>query len=156
MTAQLETPTFSDRRLTIAAVLRALESDPCRVQGCTNRTSGHKPYCIRHLTYLPYVRSLRSELAHRDAEASAATCSRSGELDSSGTRAEEIVEVLGRRGPQTLERLAATLRIPARAVESYVQVLSRAGLVQTIRLASRCGGFRRLVTRKETALKTAS
>jgi len=153
------TPLLRDRRLAAARVLAAAETAFCRVPGCANATSLHKPYCLTHLACSPYVRALEAELSRRDAEESAALDPRVARtLDPNGSRAQEILEELGRRGPQTFERLAHALNVPVEAVCGYLRALERAGLVRTLRMASRRGGYRRLAELRaaRSALRTAS
>lgn len=51
-----------DRRLDAAHEFELKERRDCCAQGCRNRTSDRKPYCIEHLDRLDYVRQLQEEL----------------------------------------------------------------------------------------------
>ena len=50
----------------------------CRVRGCVQLTSERKPYCVAHISNLPYVKGLLEELARREAEDAVARQDKAG------------------------------------------------------------------------------
>lgn len=128
------------------AMLRRLEPRQlCRVARCGRKTAEGKPFCIEHLDKLPYVRTLRRELAARAAEERvAATPNGSWAVSVHGARAKEIVQELA-RGARTTERLALTTELTPAALAGYLEALERAGLVRVLTLGSIRGALRQVV-----------
>lgn len=120
--------------------------DVCQVLGCGRSTTEHKPFCIDHLERLPYVRDLRGTLHGRESEELEATRAKGWRaVDIGGSRAREILDQLAVKGAQSPRRLAITVEVRPAALESYVQALEAAGLVETLLLGSRRGTPRRVV-----------
>lgn len=105
----------------------------CGVPGCSE-TPSRKPFCAAHVDRLPLAAALIAEQERRDAEIVAALAGKVSGIDPEGTRAQEMLEVLERRGGEL--RLAGFVRElelegqgGIRVVQAYALALRRAGLV---------------------------
>jgi len=74
--------------------------DPCSVVGCKNTPSERKPYCIDHLDRLPLTSQLMQEVARRDAEVKRAAAGEWQHIDTNGSVAEEILDLLYAEGTE--------------------------------------------------------
>ena len=127
-------------------------TDTCRVDGCDHATTGRKPYCLDHIDRLPYVASVESEIARREAEVKVAETRRGWrKLDASGAAAREIVHELAVKGPQSPGRLAKTVEVVKGALEGYVSALESAGVVKRVETKRSRGRVLTLVTLVEGA-----
>jgi hypothetical protein len=107
----------------------------CLVRDCAGATSEGKPYCLEHLSLLPYV----GRLARREREAREAAGRGRNRIDPRGVVAREILEELEVHGDVTPRRLAQGVALDRRVLGRFLVALERAGLVSL--RAARGGPF---------------
>jgi len=73
--------------------------DPCLFVGCGNIPTGRKPYCIEHLDRIPGAADLMREVERREAEIARAALGQWRHIDTAGSVAEEILDLLRAEGP---------------------------------------------------------
>ena len=78
---------------------RDLPRDPCLFAGCGNTPTGRKPYCIEHLDRIPGAADLMREVGRREGEIARAALGQWRHIDTSGSVAEEILDLLHAEGP---------------------------------------------------------
>lgn len=125
-------------------------SDPCRIPGCTQKTTEGKPFCYDHLHYNRHAAEVLAEIKRREEELERAAKRGKQAVDLDGTRAQDILTALGVHhvlSPEKLWQVAfqdledEMEEVVAELAQAYVEALVASGLVEVIVLPSRRGGF---------------
>ena len=101
----------------------------CDADGCYQTTREGKPFCPDHVELHPYVQSILSTLAEREAEEEKVRQRGSRAVDVAGLTARELVLHLSLHGARTVERLSRELQLDAKVLDGYVGALVKRGVV---------------------------
>ncbi|MEZ0229579.1 MAG: hypothetical protein ACAI25_13195 [Planctomycetota bacterium] len=115
---------------------RESQRGDCLHTGCSQTTTGNKPYCLDHLDELPYVRNLIEEIARREARS---------DNDPDGPDAADVLRQLGVHGAMTLPRLSREIELVPERLLKLIRALQAAGRVRLIELRDERGKRRRIV-----------
>ena len=105
-------------------------SKHCEQAECKLSTREGKPFCPDHVAEHVYVRNIQDQLLVRTNEWKAVEKKGGEAVDVAGTTAKEILLILTMQGSRTIKRISREVNLDSSLVESYIDALKKAGLVQ--------------------------
>ena len=121
----------------------------CGVEGCPEMTTKKKPFCQVHIDKVTHGRTLSDELRQRKEEQArvlAAGDKGWKEVDTNGSRAQELINILEAQGSLTPEGLANKLIVDMKTLAGYIRALERIGRVRVYAYKTGTHGRKRIVS----------
>lgn len=102
----------------------------CEAAGCQRRTRERKPFCLKHVSEMPYVRSVLDELARQAEEHRLVAALGPRAVDLDGETAQQVLGIVrDRAGRATAQRVAIDAGLPVPTAAAYLDALAAAGLI---------------------------